>query len=466
MIMQSDTRIINIILYLILIIIGIFTIYYQLNFEDFWLDEMSSFWIADPTLTYSETIDRHKETDWHNPILFNILLKNFLKFAGYEPSYARYLSLFFGSLSLVMFGLISLQEKKNNNFILATFLACISIYIIKYSQELRPYSLLLFTSSINIFFYIKILNSSETNKANIILFIFSSVINYSVNPFALIIFFSQISYSIFQYFVFNKMIKKYLLGYLFIAFFYMIFNYNYILDQISFDNYMLSHDIKNVFDGFYFPRFFGSKIMGYFYLILLFFLILKNKNFFLKKNNNYMFFLILIIYCYLVPLVYGLIMTPVFHDRYIIFILIPILILISFLINESFNLKLKSFLIFFLVSITLANHYIEIFKRTNTKPEFRRALYEIKNSDTKDIILNLGGSSMLVSNYIKNLKINKSINFNYYSYDDFLPKNKSFWLLCYSPNNNFNCEANEFKDYKEIDTKKYLFVEAKLFAKN
>ena len=109
MIMQSDTRIINIILYLILIIIGIFTIYYQLNFEDFWLDEMSSFWIADPTLTYSETIDRHKETDWHNPILFNILLKNFLKFAGYEPSYARYLSLFFGSLSLVMFGLISLQ---------------------------------------------------------------------------------------------------------------------------------------------------------------------------------------------------------------------------------------------------------------------------------------------------------------------------------------------------------------------
>ena len=120
--MQSDTRIINIILYLILIIIGIFTIYYQLNFEDFWLDEMSSFWIADPTLTYSETIDRHKETDWHNPILFNILLKNFLKFAGYEPSYARYLSLFFGSLSLVMFGLISLQEKKITTLFLQLFL--------------------------------------------------------------------------------------------------------------------------------------------------------------------------------------------------------------------------------------------------------------------------------------------------------------------------------------------------------
>ena len=54
---------------------------------------------------------------------------------------------------------------------------------------------------------------------------------------------------------------------------------------------MLSNDIINVIDGLYFPRFFGSKIMGYFYLFLLISLIFKNRKSFFEKNNNYLFFL-------------------------------------------------------------------------------------------------------------------------------------------------------------------------------
>ena len=149
--MNHKTNIGSQILFFFLIILGIFTIFYQINFEDLWLDELSSFWIADPNLSYSETIARHNETDYHNPILFNLVLKYFFKIFGYNPDLARYLTLFFGSLSLIFIGLISYQEKKNNYYLLTTFLACVSIYIIKYSQELRPYSLLLLTISINIY---------------------------------------------------------------------------------------------------------------------------------------------------------------------------------------------------------------------------------------------------------------------------------------------------------------------------
>ena len=39
--------------YLILILLGISTILYQINFEDLWLDELNSFWVADPNLSYS-----------------------------------------------------------------------------------------------------------------------------------------------------------------------------------------------------------------------------------------------------------------------------------------------------------------------------------------------------------------------------------------------------------------------------
>ena len=455
----------NKIIYFFLIILGILTILYQINFDDLWLDEMASFWVADPSLSYSELIERQKISDWHNPILFNIILKNFLNLVGYNPDLSRYLPFLFGALSFIMIGQISYQEKKDNSFILTTFLACSSIYIIKYSQELRPYSLLLFTSSLNIFFYIRLLKETEKNIKNIFFFIFFSVFNYSVNPFALIIFFSQIFYSFFSLIFLRNSIKKYLIIYIAIFFFYLVFNYNYLLYQITFENYMLSGDIKNIIDGLYFPRFFGSKIMGYFFLVLLLTLIFKQRKSFFSNNNNYLFFLIIIIFSYLVPLTYGLIRTPVLHDRYLIFILIPIFVIIPLLINEIKNIKLKRYLVSFIILITLSNHYLEIFQRDNTKPEFKKTLNYIGQKKIENIVFNLQEPSFLVLNYIKNLKISQ-LNFIYTKYEDPLPQKKGFWLLCYSTNPNFICGFKNNDNLKIIDVKKNLFVETKLYSLN
>tara|TARA_B100001057_G_C22821208_1_gene939509 strand:+ start:14 stop:1405 length:1392 start_codon:yes stop_codon:yes gene_type:complete len=455
----------NKIIYLFLIILGILTILYQINLDDLWLDEMASFWIADPTLSYSEFIERQKLVDWHNPILFNIILKNFLNLVGYNPELSRYLPFVFGALSFFVIGQITYQEKKDNSFILTTFLACSSIYIIKYSQELRPYSLLLLTSLLNILFYIVLLNDTEKKIKNIFYFILFSVLNYSVNPFALIIFFSQIFYSCFRFIFFRNSIKRYFVIYIVISLLYLVFNYNYLLYQITFENYMLSGDIKNVIDGLYFPRFFGSKIMGYFFLILLLSLIFIKRKIFFLNNNNYLFFLIIIIFSYLVPLAYGLVKTPVMHDRYIIFVLIPIFVIIPLLINEIKNIKVKKYLVTFIILITLSNHYIEIFQRLNTKPEFKKTLDHINGMKTENIVLNLQEPSFLVFNYIKNLKISQ-LNFIYSEYDDPLPQKRKFWLLCYSTDPNFLCEFKNKDNLKIINTKKNLFVETKLYSVN
>ena len=150
--MQNQNSVINTIIFLIFVSVGVATIFYQINFDDLWFDEMNSFYVADPSLTFKETISRHNESDWHNPKLFNLILKFFFIIVGYDPYIARYLPLIFGSISILMFGIISYQIRKDNSFLLTTFLACVSIYIIKYSQELRPYSLLSLTSTLNIFF--------------------------------------------------------------------------------------------------------------------------------------------------------------------------------------------------------------------------------------------------------------------------------------------------------------------------
>lgn len=466
--MRNSITIIRSITYLAFVSVGILTIFYQIHFEDLWLDEMNSFYVADPSLTFEETILRHNESDWHNPKLFNFILKYFLSFVGYDPYSARFLPLIFGSASLFLFGIITHQIRKDDSFLLTTFLACVSIYVIKYSQELRPYSLLLLTSSLNIFFFLKLINNSSPKWIDPFFFIFVSVLNYSTHPFGLIVFFSQITFSLYKYFIFKKSFQIFWILYPLIIFFYIMFNYNYILFQISFENYMLSFDIRNVLDGFYFPRFFGSKIMGYFYLTLLFFLILNNKKKIFTGNNDYLFFLILIIFCYLIPLLYGIVNTPVLHDRYIIFILIPIFILISCLINEFLNKMIKIVFISFIVILTLSNHYIEIFKRLNTKPQFTTVLNNIKKSGVKNIVLYVPKNSSylvgtdLVTNYVKNINKSKNI-FNFYHYDELPDKLENFWLFCYKPNINYDCKISNNSNYSFLKTIKYFQIDSSFY---
>ena len=144
--------------------------------------------------------------------------------------------------------------------------------------------------------------------------------------------------------------------------------------------------------------------------------------------------MILLIFSFLIPFIYGLIRTPVLHDRYIIFVLIPIIILISCLISEFSNKKLKFVLIFFVAVLTLSNHYIEIFKRLHTKPQFSVALNDIKKSNIQNIVLfvekdpdYLVGNN-LVTNYVHNINIISKNKFNYYQLDD-LPKELKKFLV-------------------------------------
>jgi len=459
----------SLVVYILIVFIGILTIFHQLHFENFWLDEMLSFWISDPTLSFDETIARQKKSDFHNPVLFNLILKEFLYLTKYEPNTARFLPFIFGSITLLFFGILSYQIKKDNSFLLTTFLASICIYIIKYSQEVRPYTLLLMLSAINICLYCLILSGFIKKKFSnyliTFIFIIISVLNYSTNPFSLIIYFSQIIHMIFIFFYLNKKNNLLIFSFLPILLIYLLSNYSYLTYQISFSSYMLSADIINVIDGLYFPRFFGSKIMGYIYLISLLFLIFYKKKK-IVNNVNYSLLVIIFIFSYLVPFIYGLIRTPVLLDRYIIFVLIPVLILISCLSNEIKSKKIKYLIIVIIVISTLSNHYIEILKRKNTKPEFINMIEYIKdNSLEKNIIVKeLYPNSDVVFNYLNNINENLSKNLNLIRFSKNLPKNiNSFWLVCYKPDKSINCDIKEVKKWKLQEIKKTYLVEAKLF---
>ena len=144
---------INLIIFLIIFFIGVYLRFYQINFEDYWFDEYCSFWVADPKISFSETLRRSYDINYSNNLFFDLILKYFVKFFGYEPSVGRYLPFVFGVLSIPPIVYLSYQLDKDRSYLFTAFLVSINWYLISYSQETRCYSLAFFLAVLNLIFF-------------------------------------------------------------------------------------------------------------------------------------------------------------------------------------------------------------------------------------------------------------------------------------------------------------------------
>jgi len=460
----------NILLFsIIFILIGIFLRTYQLNFENYWLDEMISFWVADPSLSLSDTFFRRDQIE-QSPILFDLILKKYLEFFDYNPEVGRHVALIFGILSIPLLGVLSYQVSKNNSFLLSILLISINIYLIKYSQETRPYSLVFFLSTVNLIFYYKIISTNITFSKKIfffLLFVIFSVVTFSSHPFTFILFFSQILNSIYFFLFFKRKNYLFFLSIPIILLIYLFLNFDYIISQLSYNEFFLSHESWKFFYNYYFSRFFGSKIMGLIYLSTLIYLIITFRKKIFLTLNNYLLLVFIFLFSYIIPLVYSYLKTPILTDRYIIFVLIPILILISSLILEIKNKNIKIFLLVFILVPTIMNNYIEIKYRIITKPEFTKFLNNIEKDESKNLTINAPnkGELKVVENYITSLNEFKTKNFKIYDINKISNHEKKVWVVCYEPLSGFDCTLpnNKESKWKLVKTMKNHLLNVRLF---
>ena len=333
------------------LIFGILVRSYNINYEDFWFDEILSFWIADPYISIGESLDRHHSIE-QIPFFFHLLLKFIHGIFGYEVDVGRYLSLFFSILSMLSIIYLSLIVKKNNSYILSLFLVSTNVFLIIYSQELRAYSLVFFLSTLNLIFFFKIINLKNNKKITFIIFSFLQILMILSHPFTLIIFFSIILFSIFEYLKFNK--KFYELNYsiLITLIFTIFYLYFYFSNTNTYPSWIEQPSLK-FYTNFYFSKFFGSRLVGLIHLIILLYLIVTFIKKFIKNSDGIAIFLLIIILSYFLPLTYGYLFKPILFPKYIIFILAPIIILMSYLIFEIDNKKIKKIFIAILVIFTL-----------------------------------------------------------------------------------------------------------------
>ena len=245
--------------------------------------------------------------------------------------------------------------------------------------------------------------------------------------------------------------------------------YDILLLQMSLEGHWIKNLQYSFLSDLYFSRYFGSHIMGFIYLFVLLYLLIISKIFFFKNENKNFLLIIILFFSYVMPVIYGIISKPVLTDRYIIYVLIPIFILISNLVFNLKDNKKKFFIISIIIISTLVNNYSEIFKRKITKPEFKLTLEKILTSNINNISIKSPRPIIekIVKNYLESIQINNKNDISFHSVEYNLTKNDKFWLLCYEPVNSFKCDLihNNGDSWKSLKKNNFHLVESTLYQK-
>ena len=451
----------NTIIILTIFFLGIFFRIYNINFEDLWHDEILSFWIADPSISFLETLNRHNELE-QVPLMFNLVLKYFYKTFGYSVYIGRYLSCFFGIVSIIFCYFIYLQFKNNNGLIFFITLISFNIFLIKYSQELRVYSLMTLLIILSLYFLFKIFNKNQ-DKLNYFLFILFLFLAILSHPFSIIFLISVICLSLIRLIFYKENLKKLNMSLFFILFLTVIYYFLYFINLNELTPWIPQVDIK-FFTNLFFSKFFGSRLLGLVHLLVLIFFILKFREN-LITSKKFLMLIMIIIFSYSLPLLFSLIFKPLLIERYIMYLIIPILLIISYYIFNLEKIFLRNSLVIIFIFLTFANFVTEdtfkqLFQKINKqKPDFYSTLKQIDESNNKYFIIKQvqpkkkekkkfnSYIDLALNNYVERYISNNNFKLSLLSKDQIDSSGiKEFWIICYKDIDTSKCEVPYAKD--------------------
>lgn len=146
------------ILLLLIILVGAILRFYELGAESIWLDEATGIRLSIEGVT---TIVKESGTAATHPPFYFIILHYWMSLFGTSEVAVRSLSAIFGIISILLIyrvGSILFNRKVG---LIGGFLLAVSPFQIWYSQEARPYSLLLLLSLLSYLLFIKILREDR-----------------------------------------------------------------------------------------------------------------------------------------------------------------------------------------------------------------------------------------------------------------------------------------------------------------
>ncbi len=446
----------------LIVLLGFVFRFYNIDYENLWLDEIYTFWVTDPNLSFNETYSRIKTTE-SIPFLYYYFIKICNNFFSYDPIVGRIFSAFFGFLSIFTVSNLCRKFVNNKSYLFTLCLTSLNIYLIAYSQEMRVYIFNFFLTSITLIFFFNLYNEDKSKIFTKNFFLFSLTMFLSIlsHPFSIIVFGSLICYLFLDYFFFEAKNQKINISIIIISILTLVFLVHY-LGYVSTDkvNWIEQPGLK-FFTNFYFSKFFGSRLLGIVHLSILFFLTiyLWKK---IIKNKKLIFLYIMLFFTYFIPLIYGYFLEPIIFPKYIIFVLIPVILLISILIFLIENQNLKKFFVIFIILLNLGNHLTEstvkqfFNKRVKFKPDFDTAFEIVESSSTNKVIFyrdtsnnqNRDFNDIVFTNYLKVILNNKNYGIDLFRKNTLQNYRGKIWNICYIecflPPSNFGILSENF----------------------
>jgi len=343
---------------ILLTLIGLFYRLYFINFQSFWMDE--SFSLNAVRLILEKGIPLLANNQiYSNGLLYHYLSIPFYLFSEFGP---RILSAIFGTLIIPITYLLSKKLFNSKTAILSAFFVTFLTILIAWSRQARFYTLFVFLFLLSLYFFITYLQNSSSKNFKLLLA--STILTILSNTLGFIL----IIVYLFYYKKFNLSLfkKNWHLFLIFLfALIYSIINFNLIF--VNYSKEYVSYLFKAHFSFMYLT------------LISLFF--------FRKK------LLIIVILTSLFILSFFI---PLFHFRYLLFLLPLFLILTSALIIKiSFNLpkSLRYIILLILIALVLVNGFTFIpsksynLERFTPMPDFNSAYSFVKLNYSNQIII-------------------------------------------------------------------------------
>ena len=465
--------------YIFFLIISFLIRYYLFEGRESWHDEWHSIYVANPNFNNAETFMAYYGdkgdtflTEFYPPLYIFILKYVFIIF-GYIDDNGRWFSIISGTLVVplsIYFANLFLDIKKT--FFIGIVLT-FNLFLIWQSLEIRAHSFLVFLALINIILFYKLLEK----KKKIYFFSYGiiSIFLLSLWPITGVIFFGKTIYLIKKFLINKTFEKKIFILFFFILFIYFIFNIDYLKLNLSRDSHY-TQLYSTFFYNYHFRTFFGSPVLGAFYLLLFSFLLIKNIKKIIFHNGKENLLIYIILSSYALTLSYTLLRASIMSPKYVIFILPLIIIWIGIEINK---IKKNNIVKIILVIITITICLFGINNSPIKRPPTEEALNIIKADNSKYITT---VETDVFNTYISTKKVFIEEKFILIDDNEDDKKNKfpnsikNLWFICLNnpsfavgDNNlsddkkckNFYPKNNNFIEVKEVKIRDFLLKKFK-----
>ena len=437
-----DTKKINLVLVAILIIATILR-FYNIGFQDVWLDEISTMNVSNPALSFHETnLQIMSKEGFPHLYWYSLKILSFL--FGHNIVVLRVFSAFFGTLSVYVIYLFAKELlNKNAGYIAATLLT-VNPFHIYHSQDARVYSLLMFFVILASYRLIVFINNN--NNKNAILFGIAAGLIPNAHPLGVLnvgVLFITLLFVIIlekqkplKTIIFKQSFLAGVITFIIALGCYPIFSKvskatSFWIPPASLDN------LKNAF----FEMLGGNQEFFYFYLVglVLFFILIVIKIVGKKKfdKSSLIFFILMLSWVSInigVIIVKSYVGVSIILSRYFIGSL-PLFLMAATYIISTISIKpfkyslLSVFVVFSLHYIIFTTDYYNRISKT----EFDKLINEViqKNRNNNDEIISVWG--WLLNSHIDKTKTNYFVSSTLENYISDLKNNavtkKSFWYL-------------------------------------